>query len=228
MRFRLGHYLRASLWLVPLLCVLGGVALSVATIAIDRRYDYELVPRSLTGSPSAVQTILSTIASSTVTLGSLVLTVTTVAVQLAMGQFSPRIVAALLNDRRNQLAIGLFGATFVYALLVLREVDDQGAGVVPGVSVTVAVVLMLASIAGLFFFVQHAGRLLRASGLIDLVGEHSGEQFARLYAVDGSAPGDGDERVVVAPEPGVVVMIAEDRLVAAARRAGCVLELVPV
>src|SRR4051794_8353184 len=187
MRFRLGHYLRASLWLVPLLCVLGGVALSVATIAIDRRYDYELVPRSLTGSPSAVQTILSTIASSTITLGSLVLTVTTVAVQLAMGQFSPRIVTALLNDRRNQLAIGLFGATFVYALLVLREVDDQR-GVVPGLSVAVAVVLMVASLAGLFLFVQHAGQLLRATGLIDLVGDHSREQFDRLYPQDGSAP----------------------------------------
>src|SRR4051794_21035234 len=227
MRFRLAYALRASLWLVPLLCVLGGVALSVVTIAIDRRYDYDLISRRLPGGRSAVQTILSTIATSTVTLGSLVLTVTTVAVQLAMGQFSPRIVAALLNDRRNQLAIGLFGATFVYALLVLREVDDQGAGVVPGLSVTVAVGLMLASIAGLFFFVQHAGGLLRATGLIDLVGENSRKQFDRLYPVDGPAPDDGDGRVVVAPEPGAVARIAEERAVAAARRAGCVLELVP-
>ena len=136
-----------------------------------------------------MQTVLSTIATSTVTLGSLVLTVTMVAVQLAMGQFSPRIVAALLNDRRNQLVIGLFGATFVYALLVLSEVDDQGGGVVPGLSVVVAVALMLASIAGLFLFVQHAGRLLRASGLIDLVGDNTRTQFDRLYPSTAPTPG---------------------------------------
>jgi uncharacterized membrane protein len=175
-----------------------------------------------------VQTVLSTITTSTVTLGSLVLTVTMVAVQLAMGQFSPRIVAALLNDRRNQLVIGLFGATFVYALLVLREVDDQGGGVVPGLSLVVAVALMLASIAALFLFVQHAGRLLRASGLIDLVGDNTRTQFDRLYPIEGSTAGDGDPTVVVAPEPGAVIAIDEANLVAAARQADCVLELVPV
>src|SRR3954465_2332138 len=226
MHFRLAYALRASLWLVPLLCVLGGVALSVVTLAIDRRYDYDLISRRLTGGPSSAQTILSTIATSTVTLGSLVLTVTTVAVQLAMGQLSPRIVTALLNDRRNQLAIGLFGATFVYALLALAQVDDQGPGVVPGLSVAVAVVLMLASIAGLFFFVHHAGGLLRASGLIDLVGENSRKQFDRLYPVARATPEEA-ERVVVAPKPGAITRIAEERLVAAARRARCVLELVP-
>ncbi|MET0326429.1 MAG: DUF2254 domain-containing protein [Ilumatobacteraceae bacterium] len=227
MSSRPSRLLRSSLWLVPLLCVLGGVALSVVTIAIDRRYDHELVSRRITGGPTSVQTVLSTIATSTVTLGTLVLTVTTVAVQLAMGQFSPRIVAALLNDRRNQLAIGLFGATFVYALLVLREVDDQAGGVVPGLSVVVAGVLMLASIAGLFLFMQHAGRLLRASGLIDLVGDNTRTQFDRLYPVDGPTPDDRNPKVVIATEPGAVVEIDEVGLVAAARHAGCVLELLP-
>jgi uncharacterized membrane protein len=227
MTSRLALALHSNVWLVPLLCVLGAIALSVVTIAIDRRFDHELVSRRLTGGPTSVQTILSTIATSTMTLGSLVLTVTTVAVQLAMGQFSPRIVAALINDRGNQLAIGLFGATFVYALLVLREVDDQGGGVVPGLSVVVAVVLMLASLAGLFFYVQHAGRLLRASGMIDLVGDNTRAQFDRLYPIDATSASDGDPAVVLAPEPGAVVEIDEVRLVALARRAGCVLELLP-
>jgi uncharacterized membrane protein len=226
-RLRLPLALLTNVWLIPLLCVLGGVVLSVVTIAIDRRHAYDLVPRRLTGGPTSVQTILSTIATSTVTLGSLVLTVTMVAVQLAMGQFSPRIVAALISDRRNQLAIGLFGATFTYALLVLREVDDQGAGVVPGLSVVVAVVLMLASIAVLFLFVQHAGRLLRASGLIDLVGDNTRTQFDRLYPADASSTGARDLTVVHAPDSGAVVQIDEGRLVVAARRAGCVFEMLP-
>jgi hypothetical protein len=35
-RLRLTHALRSTVWLIPLLCVLGGVALSIATIGIDR------------------------------------------------------------------------------------------------------------------------------------------------------------------------------------------------
>jgi uncharacterized membrane protein len=222
----LPRIVRSKMWVVPLLCVLGGVALSFVTLAIDRANDYGLVGTDLTGSPTSVQNVLTAIATATVTLGSLVLTVTTVAVQLAMGQFSPRIVAALLHDRRSQLAIGLFGATFVYALLVLRAVDDQ-AGVVPGLSVIVAGALMLASIAGLFLFVQHAGRQLRASGLIDLVGDNSRRQFDQLYPVDRPSQDELDPRIVTSAEPGAVVEIFESRLVAAARRADCVLELLP-
>ena len=60
-----------------------------------------------------------------VSLAALVLTITMVVVQLAMGQFSPRIVQRILRDKPSQLAIGLFVATFVHAILALREVDNQ-------------------------------------------------------------------------------------------------------
>ena len=95
--YRFGHYLRHNLWLVPLLCVLAGIVLALATTAIDRSFNYTLIPQTFTGSPDAAQSILNTIASSMVTLTSIVLTLTLVVVQLAMGQFSPRIVRALLD-----------------------------------------------------------------------------------------------------------------------------------
>ena len=43
-----------------------------------------------------------------VSLTALVLTVVLVVVQLAMGQFSPRIVATILQDKPSQFAIGTF------------------------------------------------------------------------------------------------------------------------
>ena len=109
-RLRLQRFIRSSLWLLPVGCLIAGAALAVATLAVDRLTGYRLVPTSLTGTPSDAQTILSSFAGALVSLTTLVLTVTLVAVQLAMGQFSPRIVGALLTDRWSQLAIGLFGA----------------------------------------------------------------------------------------------------------------------
>ncbi|NRP70964.1 hypothetical protein ILFOPFJJ_01846 [Ensifer psoraleae] len=64
-------------------------------------------------------------------LAALVLTITMVVVQLAMGQFSPRIVQQILHDKPSQLAIGIFVGTFAHAMLALREVQTDAEGVVP-------------------------------------------------------------------------------------------------
>ena len=161
---------RSSLWFIPVMCVFVGVLVSIGTIAIDRAGGFELIPRSLTGGPDAAMGILTTIAVSMVSLAALVLTITMVVVQLAMGQFSPRIVQTFLRDKPSQLAIGLFVATFAHAMLAMREVQFDGDGQVPGVAILVGFVLVLTSIAMLVLYVHHIGRSLRVSALIELVG----------------------------------------------------------
>ena len=124
----------------------------------------------MTGGPDAALAILTTIAVSMVSLATLVLTITMVVVQLAMGQFSPRIVQTFLRDRPSQLSIGLFVATFAHAMIAMREVQFEGDGQVPGVAIAVSYVLVLTSIAMLVLYVDHIGRSLRVSALIELVG----------------------------------------------------------
>ena len=173
--FKLMNNIRTSLWFVPVLCVLLGAALSFGTIALDRYFDYELVPEQLVGGPDAAMTILATVAASMVSLAALVLTITMVVVQLAMGQFSPRIVQRILRDKPSQLAIGLFVATFVHAILAVREVinNGDGTGQVPGIAIVTAFVLVLVSIAVLVVYVHHIGQALRVSALIELVGKET-------------------------------------------------------
>src|SRR5688500_3078992 len=141
----------SSLWFWPVMCVLAWAAISFATIAFDRAFDYEAIPHVIVGRPTSATPILTTIAVSLVSLATLVLTITMVVVQLAMGQFSPRIVQRILRDKPSQLAIGLFVATFVHAVLTIREVLDKGDGTgqVPGIAVATSYVLVLASIAAL-------------------------------------------------------------------------------
>jgi uncharacterized membrane protein len=225
-RLRLQRFVRSSLWLLPLGCLAAGVLLTLGTLAVDRATAYRLVPQSLTGTPSDAQTILSSFATAMVSLTSLVLTVTLVAVQLAMGQFSPRIVGALLTDRWSQLAIGLFGASFLAAVLTLREIRGSDTGTVPGLSMLLCYVLMLASIVVLILYVHHAGQGLRVAGLIDLVGDRSREFIVREHGDLPVVTGGPEE--MVAAQPGNLIRIDRPALVAAARRADCVLELVPV
>ena len=114
----------SSLWFVPVMCVVAGAAISFATLTLDRALDYEALPQELVGRPTSANAILNTIAVSMVSLAALVLTITMVVVQLAMGQFSPRIVQRILRDKPSQLAIGLFVATFVHAVLTIRQLLD--------------------------------------------------------------------------------------------------------
>ncbi len=218
--------LRAGLWFIPLVCVLAGVGLSFGTIAIDKAYDYRLVPQSISGGPQAALEILGTAAASMVSLAALVLTITMVVVQLAMGQFSPRIVQRILQDRPSQLAIGIFVATFAHSMLALREVQTDGEGIVPGVAVIVAFVLVVISIMVLVWYVNHIGRKLRVSALIELVGVDTRKLVDAQYSDVGPAP-QFDRPTIAAPRSGVITKIDYQELVRIAAASDCVLTLRP-
>jgi uncharacterized membrane protein len=204
---------------------LVGLVLSATTVAIDRAADFELIPRALTGGPDASVAILTTIAASMVSLTALVLTITMVVVQLAMGQFSPRIVQTFLRDRPSQLAIGLFVATFAHAMVALREVRfDQDH--VPGLAIVVGYILVLTSIAMLVIYVHHIGRSLRVSALIELVGDDTRRLLDECFPDQLVSPAP-DPNVVAASDSGVLTSIDRDRLVRLASEADCILHVVP-
>jgi uncharacterized membrane protein len=223
--WRVVAHVRSSLWFVPVVCVLLGAALSFGTIAIDRAYDFELVPSSATGGPDSAIAILETIAMSMVTLTALVLTITMVVVQLAMGQFSPRIVQTILRDKPSQIAIGLFVATFAHAMLALREVRFEDGGTVPGLAIVVAFVLVVVSIVVLVLYVHHIGRSLRVSKLIELVGMDTRHKLDGAFPDHGPPLPAGPQQLVCADHSGVVVRVDYERLVKVAREGDCRLVL---
>lgn len=237
--FRFRQSVESSLWFVPVLCVLAGAALSFATIAVDRLSGGSLVPESLSGDADAALAILMTVAASMVTLTGLVLTITMVVVQLAVGQYSPRVLRTVLHDRPSQIAIGVFVATFAHAMLVMREVrapSGRDEGYVPGLAIVVAFVLILISIMVLVSYVHHIGLSLRVASLIQSVGDETRELMAREYPMGGGQPAalspeeapDGEPDLVIdAPKPGVVFRIDVPKLVELAQQGNCVLALVP-
>jgi uncharacterized membrane protein len=208
------------------MCVIAGVGVSFGTIAIDRAFDYELVPEWISGGPDAALEILGTVAASMVSLAALVLTITMVVVQLAMGQFSPRIVQRILQDKPSQLAIGIFVGTFAHAMLTLREVQTDGAGTVPGLAVLVAFVLVVICIIVLVWYVHHIGRKLRVSALIELVGTDTRKLLDTIYP-DAGAPRRFERPTICAPRSGVIIRIDHRALVRIAELGDCVLRLQP-
>ena len=206
---------------------MAGVGLAVALLSVDRSSGFHIVGTGVTGSAASVQTILTATSTALVTLTSVVLSLTLVAVQLAMGQFSPRIVRTILHDRRSQLAIGLFIGTFAYSMTVLREVNGKssGSGPVPGLAVVVDYGLILSAIVVLVLYVHHTAQSIRVGGLIGWVADETRDEVDRLYPAP--AEPEEDSSLVSAPDYGIVTKLPHRVLVDIAERTGCVLELVP-
>ena len=167
--------------------------------------------------------ILGAIAASMVSLTALVLTVVLVVIQLGMGQFSPRIVAEILQDKPSQFAIGIFVGTFAHAMLSLSQVSTaEDNEFVPGVAIVVAFVLVVVSIMVLVLYANHIGRKLRAASLIEAVGTQIRAKLDELYP-DELAAAEARPDILAAPRPGVLLHVDSDRLVELARRADVVL-----
>ncbi len=113
----------ARFWVLPALWCLGAVIGGVLLPLADEGAT-DLAPYLFNGGADGARTVLSTIAGAMISVTGLVFSITIVVLQLASSQFSPRVLPAFLEDRITQNTLGLFAATFVYALTVLRSVDD--------------------------------------------------------------------------------------------------------
>jgi uncharacterized membrane protein len=146
-----------------------------------------------------------------------------------MGQFSPRIVRALLQDRQSQFAYGLFGATFTFALLAIRGLDEPK-GFVPGITVLTAYGLTLASIGTLFLYMHHSGQRLSAAGLISFVGGNLIAEVTRypeMWTATTHGHAADDEQIVLANRSGVVDHLNVDGLVDVATANDCCITVMP-
>ncbi len=179
--------IRTSLWFVPTTMALMAMVAATLLPEIDRSLPDEVTQRRdwmFTGSPSAARTMLSVISGSLITVISLLFSITMLTLQQASTQFTPRVVGAFTRDRGNQLVLGTYIATFVYALLVLRQVRDETDArpeFVPLLAMTVAVALALICLALLVYFIHHSATLLQVSSVITRVQDELHEQVERLY-----------------------------------------------
>lgn len=188
MRAQITKYLsavRASYWFVPSLMAFGAVTLSVITIGIDALVGVdwpEHVPGLYSNQPDGARGLLATVAGSMITVAGVTFSLTLLAVSHSTGQFGPRLLTNFMRDRGNQITLGTFIATFLYCLLVLRTVrsaeeqvgDDSigelGEAFVPHISILCALMLTLASVGVLIYFIHHVPESIRISHVLGDVG----------------------------------------------------------
>ncbi len=161
--------------MVPALCCLFALAAGVLLPRVDEQLG-QYVPFIFQAGPDGARSMLSTIAGAMISVTGLVFSITIVVLQLASSQFSPRVLRTFLDDRIPQLTLGIFSASFVYALTVMRDVSgstDGSAGSVPQIALTVAFVLVLASVALFLAFIHHITQSISVDTIIRTVGQET-------------------------------------------------------
>lgn len=170
---------RSSLWALPAVMVF--VASIMAIVALRTRIDVGSDPTWFLYSGTAKQApqFLSNLVSAMITMATLAISITMVVLTLAAQQLGPRLIRNFMSDWRTQASLGLFVATVVYLVLVLR--NTYGAeDATPNLAVTIGTALVLLSLAALLLFVHHLASSIIADTVVDRVGDQLDADIGRL------------------------------------------------
>ena len=187
---------RTGYWFVPTIMTVGSFALWVLMLLIEEPVQGQLVNRLgwvFGGGPEGVRGVLSAIAGSMITVTGVVFSVTIVSLTLASQQFGPRLLRHFMRDRGNQIVLGTFISTFLYCLLVLRTIrGTEETTYVPHISATVGVILAVASVGVLIYFIHHVAALMQAPRIVAEVAEELSTTIETSFPDAAEKDGEGN------------------------------------
>ncbi|MFD7163744.1 DUF2254 domain-containing protein [Streptomyces violascens] len=236
----LREHLRDTFWFAPtaamvlvfVLWVGASEADSAIVRALQDHQEFDAVD-DLIRIVNDIKPVINTVSSAMMTFIGVVFSISLVAVQMASGQFTPRVVRIFVRSRITKLTFAVFLATFTLSLLVLTsfesETDPRLVTTVPFLQSVLTLLLVALS---LFLFIAYVNSTLRLMRVGHVVHRITGEA---LRVVDKMPRGElggldlGQEidRVGYSGEAGVLRDVNIARLVRAAQRQGVVLRLIP-
>jgi len=119
--------------------------------------------------PQVAQAILSAIATSIMTVVSIVFAMLLMTLTLASTQFSPRILVSFVRDRGTQWTLGVFLGTFSYCMAALPAARSLPHAFAPVVTVTGAMLLALICVGWLIFFINHISQSVSVNHILDRI-----------------------------------------------------------
>jgi uncharacterized membrane protein len=228
-RHRIRHYIQNSIIVLPVLGVVAAVLTAWLMNTFEQRYGWQ---SSL--SPDSARAVIGTLAAAMLTFIVFLSSTLLLAVQLASGQLTPRIIAFVFRDSVTKFSLTIFAYTFTLSLAVLVEIDDT----VPVVTPRLAAWSCMLSLCTLFYLIDHLGKELRPSGVLKRIGQTGRKVIECVYPRPFASSietrkdivdplKEGPFREIANPKGGVILAFDIAGLASLARSANCVIEMVP-
>jgi uncharacterized membrane protein len=228
--YRARSYTKSSLWIVPFIAI----PLEMIAIRVVDRVAPVFGWSFLNFTTPAARTMLETVVTASLsflvfTFGSLL-----VAIQIAGGQLTPRIIATtLLRDNVVRYTVGLFIFTLLFALSSGNRLESNG----HQFTIFVAALLGISCFAAFLYLIDYAARLLRPITILTRVAEDGLGVIRAVYpeptvrqdvlAQQRTSLGAPRRTVLHQHTSEIVVAVNVLSLMAQAEASGCVIEFVP-
>jgi len=185
----------SSFWFLPSVIVLMCMVFAVVMIDAGAMASDKFLaqwPRLFGAGATGAQALMSTIASSMMSVVGVTFSVVLVALALASSQYTSRILRNFIHSRTTQAILGIFAGNFVYCLIVIRAIrsGDEGA-FVPNLAVFMGVAFAIGSVGVLIFFIHHIASSIQASAIISSVATETISAIDKLFPQRlGQEPGE--------------------------------------
>ncbi|MFG2429737.1 DUF2254 domain-containing protein [Streptomyces sp. NPDC048590] len=239
---RLREDLRDSFWFVPAAGLVASVVAWLGLSEVDTMIVSYLQEEGayeelgdLLSLAEDTRTLVTTVSSAMMTFIGVVFSISLVAVQMASGQLTPRVVRIFVRSRISKLTLTVFLATFTFSLLVLTSYEGGGdpdprrVTSVPLLQSLVTLVLVGLSLLLFVAYVSSTLRLMQVGPVLDHIARESLRELERQPDTPAGAlsPGPVTAHVEHRGRAGVLRGVRVGPLVREARRRGVVLRLVP-
>ncbi len=225
------YSLRGGFLIRPLIIALalGGAGAFLSWLEEEFPAASAWVPTALFPShadPQVAQVILAGIAASTMTVVSIVFAILLMTLTLASMQFSPRIIVSFSRDRVTQWTLGIFLGTFSYCIAALPAARSLPHPFAPVATVLGAMVLTLACVGVLLFFIHHISQAISVNHIVDRIAAETEAMIdeimprpRRLDRLDDAEPlrPNPSEVAVLSDDSGYIRYVDTRRLVALAK-----------
>ena len=163
----------------------GGVLLAGAALSrVEVDQDSPWATLAFQGTADDARSLLIVVSSTMITVTGLVFALTIVALQIASGQYSPRLLRNFMRDRGTQLVLSIFVGAFAYSTAGLYTVGVQGSGqeaFVPRLAVSGSLALALASVGVLIYFIHHLARSIQIDTIMSQVEREASAVIDEVY-----------------------------------------------
>ncbi|TMW71532.1 DUF2254 domain-containing protein [Alteribacter natronophilus] len=172
-------FVRASYWFIPTIYGVFAFILAFLSHQLDQFIWVndnvkDRIPTILLADFELAYTLLSTIATSILTMTSISFSSILVVMTTYVSQFSPRSLQNFITDHHTQRILGVFISGFVYALVLLLLTKHFGENP-PGVLISPLLAVLIAIVAvGFFvFFVHHVAKWIQVRNLIQNIFDYT-------------------------------------------------------
>lgn len=165
--------IKTSFWFTPCLILFLTITSCIILLFIDLYAGLDSVhwlAFLYHADANITRSLLTTIASSVMTVVSITFSITIVALTTASSQFGPRLIRNFMEDKSTQIVLGVFISLFIYCLILVRMTDDFAKGhFLPGLTFAGAIAMTLCGILLLIYFIHHVSKNLQSDNIIDNV-----------------------------------------------------------